>query len=51
MLISNYLLYLLVLSPQQCEVMIHSLEEALTEFVIKHELMDNLHLLLEGHPM
>ena len=38
---------LLVLSPKQGEVVVHSLEEALAQFVVKHKLVNNLHLLLK----
>ncbi len=40
---------LLVLSPEESEVVVDPCDEPWTQLVVKHELMDNLDLLLEGH--
>ena len=46
-----YIFHSLVLSPEQGEIVVNSLKETLAQFMIKHELMNNLHFLLKGHPM
>ena len=47
--LTDYFPYILVLLPQQGEVMVHSLEQSLAEVVVKHKLVDHLDFLLEGH--
>lgn len=46
-----YFFHSLVLSPEQGEVVVNSLKETLAQFMVKHELMNNLHFLLKGHPV
>lgn len=42
---------LLGLVPQQLEIVVHSFEESLAQFVVLHELVYSNHALNEGYPL